>query len=486
MRGSLQNVCLVLYNFGNNENSGIWGYLESQGLKPGLEEHFVPKARRRAELHSVCHVVKSDQQYLIVHECEANEFSRNNHWLWVDKCVLGSADTIDGLLIDSGTSKQSWQKFHPDVIDDFAEATRHAKGLWFRHNSDFEPTDDTLPMALQKGSTVDVEGDGLAVLNPQILQLPITDHRLWPELIRDFLKQCFCKHHLLDVVPDFSADGRLRGMMHSRIADSCNDSPVMLLLFSRKWTPCWVPFLLLDLLGGEFLLVNFLQGKSCQWLWKRDEWEDQPHMELLAAWCAEQLDIRPEYNKSGGDTEVLAKPYQRLSLPGGDILSGQAASSGALEKYLCGLEKSSDPVVRSMKPFLQVLKMLATTSADWEAEMLDVRYMMNRSDLFVANGIELVAHASFLETLCMRKLFPVSGLRVVFPDSPDILSVEEQNVWRDYRSRVRLDIAETALFAGRIWLEHLFGVRRKAHLTDSERSDAVSYTHLTLPTNREV
>ena len=73
----------------------------------------------------------------------------------------------------------------------------------------------------------------------------------------------------------------------------------------------------------------------------------------------------------------------------------------------------------------------------------------------------------------MRKLFPVSGLRVVFPDSPDILSVEEQNVWRDYRSRVRLDIAETALFAGRIWLEHLFGVRRKAHLTDSERSDVL-------------
>lgn len=282
-----------------------------------------------------------------------------------------------------------------------------------------------------------------AYLNPLVLRFPI-DGSL--DQTRDDL-DCRTSESVLDIHPGPGSGDLLRLKMHamiwqewSRSLAPGNKMPAVPRLLFGDGCPkeAIAMFPLLDLLGGTFALDNAADGGTMIWKWHSTS-KVMAHRDLLwlAKRCTDLLGI--ELVETAAQLKgALPKPTSEYSRHLRDDLKHHVTSGDFAGTELDeALERADVP---------RLVRAVATSGGSGDEICRRAAALASESGF---------PHFRFVEEVGRDLLLPLSPILVGLPAPPKWLSIADQGIWQDFRSKNALSLLISPLAAASWWFKLL-------------------------------
>ena len=380
-----------------------------------------------------------------------NKESGNILWICEEKFRGQSPDWLE-IKRDKHDRSIFWKR-----VDAFGDASisgepRLSRGLLYKCFPEDEhpkPPATVMPLNLQaydSKPSVDRSDETApdGYLNPLMVRYSCGDD--WPDKFTSESRN-FCEQHreakrLLDVIPRFAPDALLRHRLLEEFAklwypvDGESVPVVPKLLFGSKWRPIFIPFAILDEMGGSFCIDGFASRRPTTFQWMEPA-EDLPaQAKWLADWCCENGDfIKKKYER----TKSIARP----------VFAGQIASYQAVHGDIKCLRDLARLKTRGGRVLKYFGKMEQKNLTEIEKKTLDRLF-------FECNSPKGFIVDRFLGLLGRKWILPRSPVLVGLPDPPEIVEGKQRKVWEDFRTSNWLHLPESAVNGEKWWLDLVF------------------------------
>jgi len=409
--------------------ASFWDYFVDNKIQNALKEKILPR------MSADCQRVTAVNNQLFMANPHGVHYP--GHLLWLHRAALPPGFIGEHIVLYLGKTAHVWTRAKWDLNQSIP--SQFSRGILFEYQpAAAHPGAGTPAFALIQGQG---PAGGIAgFLNPLVIKFDCAEQ--WDQA-RPWLWPLLSDGCLLDVLPNFSGVGRLRGELHRRYTHQLPCDPNAWSYIDRllaadpaAWDRSETPFLLLDYLGGVFLIdaPGSHADASRAWFAPAD-YQPNWQVEWLVAWCLRKLGLIFE---SGPRLPAVLPRHPfydqrrnfRRHQPAGLRRDGE-------QRWRNVFQQSIEPVRNGIED--------SEVSRDWQ---------LAEAQNEIADGRDFIG---FIEAICQRLLRPISRILARLPEPPDGLPLEQQAQWAVHLGNQAIEVIETNLSGELCWLMLLTG-----------------------------
>jgi hypothetical protein len=446
-----------------NAEAGIWGMLTAEGIGEEAKQYGLefPQFQARHEALQLRGPVTAPT--LISESPESVNSSGSR--IWFAASYFGG-ETPDFIELKYADQSHFWCRIEPNGSSPEKNRPRLSRGVLYKY------VDTTArkgaykhPFSVKRASSkASSPGEIQAFLNPLIIRYD-PDEDL-PQSATSKLKQ-MCAHFranelVIDVNPCFSNSARLSEQWNRELQSrwarrdckSENLPVVPRLVLGAEWDPGFVPFMMLDQLGGRFIIDGFASDRPEACGWEPPERRLPDHAQWLADWCLSRMKLElvdaPQFVFPRPAFSSQVATYTRFTNED-PAVTGLQALAGVDNPAAQWLAKWAMKLTSDMEPKAEE----SEAGRNWQKEELDFfRRQVERN----RNSDGSVSVDPILAVLAGMRLLPRSPVCVYLPDAPQPLKAvpDAYAEWTELRNRMLVSLSETPVRAEAWWLKFIW------------------------------
>lgn len=440
--------------------SYIWRHLKTKGIDKEFEESRLILQTYEAP-HEKLGLFKDLNDSILLSK-QPDQVNIKDNFIWLSReCFAGFATRFIEIEYENHSFFWEWRNLGGDKdVDLFGSFPTKGVLYAFMGEDAARPGNNLAKFRLREFEECFFVNEGeelpenaIAYLNPLVMKFDIDQN--WPsnlsELSKEFTLTYREPDHLIDLHPRYENLPTLRYCLYDELSRHWKKkvySPMSCLMFDTEWTPDYLPFALLDEMGGTFFINRFASTGRTEYVWGHDELNIfSKHALWLVDWCIEKMGIRL-------DDRINEASFESINRSGfaSQIVWGEPVSPPSKPVYEQLAELSAQENENKNNLLNLLLSWWERLSKD---DQMYIGKLINRC--YEADGFNL---SKAIAQLGQETLLPRANFFVFLPEVPKCKTYELTNeyweIWKEFRDNKVLDLKETPLYPEEWWLKELF------------------------------